>query len=103
MEQHHAPGLSTRGEQHELFREKVAAFLEAHRAGKPGVPVSLMLFMQNWLKAHFLKTDENYSAFLNARGVRCSCHLVRFLRFHLNRVPHSRRLLYDSKPPSPRA
>lgn len=69
MEQHGFPGLVTHQTQHEMFRQKIAAFLEDHRAGKAGVPVSLMLFMQTWLKQHVMKTDKLYSAFLNARGV----------------------------------
>lgn len=70
MEQHEFPGLFAHRTQHELFRQKIAVFLEDHRASKPGVPVSLMLFMQGWLKQHVMKTDKLYSAYLNARGVR---------------------------------
>jgi hemerythrin-like metal-binding protein len=69
MAEHDFPGLSTHRTQHEMFRRKIAVFLEDHKAAKPGVPVFLMLFMQNWLKQHVLKTDKQYSAFLNARGV----------------------------------
>jgi hemerythrin len=29
-----------------------------------------MLFLHTWLKSHLMKTDKQYSAFLNARGVR---------------------------------
>lgn len=70
MQQHGFPGLPNHRAQHEMFRATIAGFLEDHRAGKPGVPVSLMFFMQNWLKRHVMKTDKQYSAFLNARGVR---------------------------------
>jgi hemerythrin len=70
MQQHDFPGLPTHRTQHELFRHKVAEYLEGHKAAKPGVPVSLLFFMQDWLKQHVLKTDRQYSAFLNARGVR---------------------------------
>jgi hemerythrin-like metal-binding protein len=69
MEQHAFPGLSTHRAQHEMFRQKMADFLEDHKAAKPGVPVALMFFMQTWLKQHVLKTDKQYSAYLNARGV----------------------------------
>ena len=70
MEQHEFPSLSTHRAQHEAFRKKIAAFVEEHQSGKPGVPVDLLFFLQNWLKQHVLKTDKQYSAFLNARGVR---------------------------------
>jgi len=69
MRQHDFPGLLTHCSQHQMFRARIAEFLEEHRAGKAGVPVSLMLFMQSWLKEHLLNTDQQYSAFLNARGV----------------------------------
>jgi hemerythrin-like metal-binding protein len=70
MQEHQFPGLSTHQTQHEMFRRKIADFIDSHKAQKPGVPVSLMLFMRDWLKDHVLKTDKQYSAFLNARGVR---------------------------------
>ena len=70
MQQHDFPGLSTHQTQHEMFRQKIAIYLEDQKAGKPGVPVSLLLFMQEWMKQHLLTTDRQYSAFLNARGVR---------------------------------
>jgi len=70
MEEHDFPGLSAHRAQHEMFRQKVAAFLADHKAGKHGVPVTLMLFMQNWLHEHVQHTDQQYSGFLNARGVR---------------------------------
>jgi hemerythrin len=70
MQQYDYPGLSTHRTQHELFRQQVATYLEDQKADKPGVPVSLLFFMQNWIKQHLLTTDRQYSAFLNARGVR---------------------------------
>ena len=70
MKQHEFPGLPTHRTQHEMFRQTIAGFLEDHQAGKAGVPVSVLFFMQGWLKQHVLKTDQQYSAFLNARGVR---------------------------------
>ncbi|HZQ96212.1 MAG TPA: bacteriohemerythrin [Candidatus Sulfotelmatobacter sp.] len=69
MKQHQYPGLSTHREHHEEFRERMTEFLEAQRAAKPCVPVSVMLYLEPWLKEHLLKTDQQYSAYLNARGV----------------------------------
>lgn len=69
MQEHDFPGLSTHQSQHDEFRKKLAGFLEGQRAGKPGVPVSLLLFMRGWLKDHLIKTDRQYSAYLNAHGV----------------------------------
>ena len=70
MQEHDFPGFSTHRTLHEEFRKRLAEYLGAHKAGKPGVPVSLLFFMQEWMKEHLSKTDKLYSAFLNARGVR---------------------------------
>jgi hemerythrin len=70
MQEHGYPALPTHRTQHEMFRQKITAYLEEHKAAKPGVPVSLLLFMQNWLKQHVMKTDKQYSGYLTARGVR---------------------------------
>ena len=70
MQEHDFPGFFTHRTQHEEFRKRLAEYLDAHKAGKPGVPVSLLFFMQEWMKEHVCKTDKLYSAYLNARGVR---------------------------------
>jgi len=69
MEEYRFPGLASHRAEHEAFRNKISAFLEDHKASKSGVPVSLMLFLQNWLKQHVLKTDKQYSRFLNDCGI----------------------------------
>src|SRR5271169_2064385 len=48
MTEHQFPGLETHCMEHQRFGKKVAKFLEDHRAGKQGVPVSLLLFLQTW-------------------------------------------------------
>lgn len=70
MEQHEFPGLALHRAQHEEFRERVAEFLQAYRAGRQCVAVSLHLYVETWLREHLRKTDMLYSAYLNARGVR---------------------------------
>ena len=69
MTEHAFPGLETHCMEHQRFGKKVAKFMEDYRAGKQGVPVSLLLFLQVWLKEHILTADKAYSSFLNARGV----------------------------------
>ncbi len=70
MKQHNFAGLPTHHMHHEEFRKQIAVYLRDHKAGKPGVPVALLFYLQAWLKDHLLKTDKQYSAFLNSRGVR---------------------------------
>ena len=69
MERYDFPGLPTHRIQRNMFRDKVVVFLEQRREAKPGLAVNLLFFLQTWLKSHVLKTDKQYSAFLNARGV----------------------------------
>jgi hemerythrin len=69
MTEYEFPALLTHRAEHDRFTQLVAKFLEDHHAGKAGVPVSLMLFLQTWLREHILVSDKAYSSFLNARGV----------------------------------
>ena len=64
------PETASHRAEHDSFTQSIAKFREDDRAGKPGVPVSLMLFLQDWLKEHILVNDKAYASFLNARGVR---------------------------------
>lgn len=64
------PGFAAHKAEHEMFRTKLDCFLDARKAGKAGVPVSVMLLMQSWRKDHVMTTDKQYTAFLNDRGVR---------------------------------
>jgi len=70
MTEHDFPGLETHRAEHQRFAQTIEKFREDYQAGKTGVPVELMLFLQSWLQEHLLKCDKAYSAYLNARGVR---------------------------------
>ena len=70
MTQHRFPALLTHCAEHDKFTRLVAKFVEDYRTGKSGVSVSLLLFLQNWLKEHVLVSDKAYSSFLNTQGVR---------------------------------
>jgi len=69
MKMHGFPGLATHRVEHEAFGRNIAKYLDDYKKGKPGAPVSLLLFLQSWLKEHILKTDKAYSSFLNEHGV----------------------------------
>ena len=58
MTKHEFPGLATHCAHHQKFCKTIGEFLADHRAAKPGVPVSLMLFMHGWLKHHLITTDQ---------------------------------------------
>jgi hemerythrin len=69
MDQHGYPGFSAHRFEHNVLTEKITSLQIEHRAGKPGVAAALALFLQRWLEEHILKTDRQYSQFLNAKGV----------------------------------
>ncbi len=69
MERYGFPGLADHRFKHEELTRKVMALHEEYKHGNIGVPLSLMLFLQTWLKEHILGTDKQYSEFLNAKGV----------------------------------
>ena len=69
MTEHAFPGLETHRAEHQRFARTIERYREDYKAGKTGVPVEIMLFLQSWLQEHLLKADKAYSAYLNARGV----------------------------------
>lgn len=70
MQQHGFPGLGDHRADHKMLAQKLTKFNLSHKAGKSNVPSALLVFLQTWLRDHILKTDKEYSDFLNARGVR---------------------------------
>jgi hemerythrin len=48
--------------------DRLVTYAGLHFAAEESL-VELLLFLQSWLKKHVLRTDKQYSAFLNARGV----------------------------------
>ena len=70
MAKHNFPGLAAHRSEHQSLVEQVLKFQADFAAGKPEVAVSLLPFLQNWLKNHIMKTDKKYSQFLNDHGVR---------------------------------
>jgi len=69
MEQHRFPGLAAHRREHQILAQRLARFNLSNLAGRSGVPSALLVFLQTWLQDHILKTDKEYSDFLNARGV----------------------------------
>jgi len=70
MEEHGFPGLAAHRHDHQLFAQKLAKFNLSNLAGRTDVAPALLVFLQEWLQDHILKTDKEYSSFFNTRGVR---------------------------------
>jgi len=69
MAKHSFPGLAAHRVEHQKLVEEVLKFQADYSAGKHDVAITLMPFLQNWLKNHILHTDKKYSQFLNEHGV----------------------------------
>ena len=69
MQQHGFPGLAAHRNEHQKLAQQLTKFNLSNMAGRPDIPSVFLVFLQTWLRDHILKTDKEYSGFLNARGV----------------------------------
>lgn len=69
MKQHGYPGYDGHKKLHEEFIKQIDAFRKDFEAGA-ALPIKTSVFLRDWLTNHILKVDQQYSAFLNANGVR---------------------------------
>jgi hemerythrin len=67
LEQTNYPGLEAHRLEHRKFIDTLAKF---RRDGLEGKSLEVLNFMNRWLVNHIKRTDRQYSAHLNAHGVR---------------------------------
>jgi hemerythrin len=60
------PALATHRMEHKTFIDAVAKF---RKEGVAGQSISVLTFLNDWLINHIMRTDQNYSAHLNAKGI----------------------------------
>jgi len=70
LAKHNFPGLAGHRIEHQKLVEQVLQFQADYAAGKHEMTITLMPFLQTWLKNHILETDKKYSQFFNEHGVR---------------------------------
>jgi hemerythrin len=70
LEKTHYPALGPHLAQHRIFVKKVEQFQKDLDAGVLGQAISVVSFLKDWLTNHIKQTDQQYSAHLNANGVR---------------------------------
>jgi hemerythrin len=63
------PQLRAHIEEHRSFTAKMKEVSDQCRAGTIGITVDMLEFLTQWLARHIVGTDQQYSEFLNARGV----------------------------------
>jgi hemerythrin len=62
------PGLAAHKLEHELLTRRVLLFKKSYDEGKsPLVPLTLLVFLQDWLKHHIVGSDKKYGEFINNR------------------------------------
>lgn len=69
MQQHGFPGFGTHRSDHQMIAQKLTQLNLSHKAGRNDISSHLLPFLKSWLHEHVLKTDKEYSEFLNARGI----------------------------------
>ena len=69
MRQYAYPGYDGHKKLHQEFINQVESFQKEFDSGM-ALPIKASVFLRDWLANHILKADQQYSAFLNAKGVR---------------------------------
>lgn len=69
LEKQAYPNLAVHRLEHKGLIDKIKKFQADYESGQMGMAIKLMDFLQGWLKNHILKTDMQYSAHMNAKGV----------------------------------
>jgi hemerythrin-like metal-binding protein len=70
MQQHKYPGLEIQLKEHKGFVDKISEMQKSFESGKAMVSLSLSNFVSAWIQNHILKTDKNYTKYLNEKGVK---------------------------------
>ena len=55
--------------EHNILTVQVSDVQKKYREGSAVLSQSVMTFLKEWLQTHIQGTDNNYSAFLNSKGV----------------------------------
>ena len=69
LTEHGYPGLEEHKKEHDVFRKKIVAFLDAFLDTDMDVTMDMAKYLASWLSTHVFSTDKKYSVFLNERGV----------------------------------
>jgi hemerythrin len=64
------PDTANHKREHALFVQKVSAFKDGLKSGKLTLSIEVINFLSDWLKTHIMGTDQKYSQFFNAKGLK---------------------------------
>lgn len=70
MEEHGYPGITTHKLEHALFAKEVAEIHANHLKRQQPLFLEILVFLQNWLTSHILKSDVVLGRFLASKSLR---------------------------------
>lgn len=70
MIQYAYPDYEKHKKEHDALVEKVQDYYEQVMAGKSSISLSLIGFLKEWLVNHIMKSDMEYRAFFEKKGVK---------------------------------
>jgi hemerythrin-like metal-binding protein len=70
MQLHSYPGREAQKREHAAFVKQLSETQQEYQTGKMMISVSVLNFLNSWLKNHIMKTDFAYSSFFNGKGVK---------------------------------
>jgi len=62
-------GFDNHKKEHDDLTNQVMGFKNKFEQGQAALTIELMKFLKDWLTDHILESDNNYSLFLNSKGV----------------------------------
>ena len=69
LQLHGYPEYGAHEKEHETFTKAVLDLKARNDRGGLILTINVLAFLKDWLTGHILKTDKNYSPFLNGKGV----------------------------------
>ena len=84
---HGFPDLGNHCAEHRLIREQLRLFQSEHEAGKPGLIIDIVEYMEDWQGIHVLQHDMRYRDYLMQQwGIQFKQHAA---NYHLDGEPRS--------------
>ena len=70
MQKSEFPGFTAHKEEHDAFTRRVVEMHKAYLAGRQSLTLELLLFLNDWLSKHILKSDAEIGRFLQGEEER---------------------------------
>lgn len=66
---HNFPGYAEHKAEHDNFVTKINECMNSYKSSAMSLSIDLIDFLREWLTGHIMKTDQQYSGFLNGKGI----------------------------------